>query len=113
MLLIVLLDVVQEFFALEDLDVGSKSDDKAASAFYAVDGGPEHPVAVLPLEVLFCQRKFLQQEALGASVELQGNLFVQRPRHPEDIRPRDIVLRGKLPRRVGFLDGMDTRNFYA
>ena len=75
MFLVVLLDVVQELLALEDLDVGSKSDDKAASAFDAVDGGPEHPVAIFPLQVSFRKRILLNQEALGAGVQLQDNLL--------------------------------------
>lgn len=41
MFLVVLLDVVQELLALKNLDVGGKADDEAASAFDAVDGGPE------------------------------------------------------------------------
>ena len=49
MFLVVLLDVVQEFLALKNLDVGGKADDEAASAFDAVDGGPEYPVAIFPL----------------------------------------------------------------
>ena len=68
--LVVLLDVLQEFLALKDFDVGGEADDEAAGSFNTIDGGVEDPFAVFALEILFGQREFLQEEILGAGVKL-------------------------------------------
>lgn len=50
MFLVVLLDVVQEFLALKNLDVGCEADDEAAGAFDAVDGGLEYLAYIARVE---------------------------------------------------------------
>ena len=107
-LFLVIEDVLPECISFQDLHVGSEADHKAPCTFQRVNQRPENLFTILPLDVFFRQRKFLQQETLSARIELQGNHFVQRSRHPEDVRLGNIVLRGKLPRRIRFLDGMDT-----
>ena len=89
-LFLVIEDVLPEGVSFQDLHIGSEADDKAAGTFQRVNHRPENPFTIPPLKVLFGQRKFLQQEALGASIEMQGNFLVQRSRHPEHVRPGDI-----------------------
>ena len=85
MLLVVFLDVVEEFFAFEDLDVGGEAEDEAGGAFEAVDGGGEDPFAVDAFEVFFGQGVFLHEEGLGAGVELEGDGFDGGAGHAEDV----------------------------
>ena len=111
MFLIVLLDVVQESLALEDLDVGGEADDEAAGAFDAVDGGLEDPGAIFPLQVSFRQWILFHQKALGTGVQLQDHLLYRRACHPEDIRLFDLVFILEGPGRLGGLNGMDAHYF--
>lgn len=88
---LVVQDVFPEFLALNDLDIRRQTDHEAAGALEAVDSGPEEPFAILAFEISFRQGKFLQEKALRHGVQLQGNLFIQSPRHPEHIRFDGLV----------------------
>lgn len=69
-LFLVIEDVLPEDSSFQDLHIGSEADHKASGAFQGMNHRPENPFIALPLEVLIGQRKFLQQEALGASIDL-------------------------------------------
>ncbi len=56
-LFLVIEDVLPEGVSFQDLHIGSEADDKAAGTFQRVNHRPEKPATILPLEVLFRQRK--------------------------------------------------------
>ena len=111
MFLVVFLDVVEEFFAFEDFDVGGEAEDEAGGAFEAVDGGGEDPFAVDAFEVLFGEGVFLHEEGLGAGVELEGDGFDGGAGHAEDVGGFDLVPFFEGPGGVGDLDFVDAHDF--
>ena len=85
-------DVLPEGVSFQDIHIGSETDYKAPGAFQRVNHRSENPFTVLPGKVLFCQRKFLQQETLRPRIQFQHYRQIQRPRHPEHVRSGDIVI---------------------
>ena len=109
--LVVFADVVEEFFAFEDLDVGGEAEDEAGGAFEAVDGGGEDPFAVDAFEVLFGEGVFLDEEGFGAGVELEGDGLDGGAGHAEDVGGFDLVPFFEGPGGVGDLDFVDAHDF--
>ena len=88
----ILLHILQELRAVDDLDLVAQSQEEAAGAHIGAQVRVQDPVVALALDVSCSQREFLQEEVLGHHAHFPLDVADGGPGHPEDVHSLALVL---------------------